>query len=145
MKLTVLTIILAVASIASAQTITHPHRIYVDPELSYSNGLLRSKLIASLAQYCKDSCTVVEAAAPNGDNGDENSDSVLTGTIIVESNYQQRYRVQGAMRLLDHDGTVIWASTVYSGHFARSATSSFADATAKQIAAYLSKRIDERT
>jgi|SRR5437879_3691871 len=140
-------IFLASACIAQDGT-TQPvgkrvHRIYVD-ELHFPNnpdwdGIVRSKLISSLVQDCASDCSVVEAVGPSGDNGEDTSDGVLTGTVVVQPSPDNRhYRVQGAMRLVDKNGTVLWADTIYSSSFARSATSSFADNTAKKLTSFLS-------
>lgn len=37
------------------------------------------------------------------------------------------------MRLVDEDGAVLWADTVYNSPLARSATSSFADSVTKNL------------
>jgi hypothetical protein len=134
---TILTVLfLCGASLLNAQSPAknHVRRIYIE-ELQFrdnpdSGGFVRSKLISSLAQACGSSCTVV-------DNGDDNADAVLTGTVLIQTPDHRRYRVQGAMRLVDKEGDVLWAGTIYSSQFARSATSSFADNTAKKIASFL--------
>jgi hypothetical protein len=117
------------------------HRIYVD-EVHFPNnpdwdGIVRSKLISSLAQDCGATCAVVEDVGPSGDNGEDTSDAVLTGSLLVQSADGRHFRVQGAMRLVDKDGTVVWAATIYSNPFARSATSSFADNAAKKLTSFL--------
>ncbi len=121
----------------------HTQQIYVDalhfPANSDWDGLVRSKLITGLVQDCAAACSVVEANGDSGDNGQDIADAVLTGTVVVENNGYGRYRVQGAMRLVAKDGTVLWANTVYSSPLARSATSSFADNTAKKLATFLSQ------
>jgi hypothetical protein len=116
------------------------HTVYVD-ELHFPNnpdfdGLVRSKLVSSLAQYCGSDCTVMEAVDKEGDV----ADAVLTGTVLVQTNDSRHYRVQGAMRLVDKDGAVLWASTVYNSPLARSATSSFADNVAKKLAGFLGQK-----
>jgi hypothetical protein len=113
------------------------HTVYVD-ELHFRqnpdyDGFVRSKIISSLAQFCGSSCTVMEA------DGDV-ADAVLTGNVLIQSSESGRVRVQGAMRLVDKDGAVLWAATVYSSPFARSATSSFADNAAKKLSVYLLRR-----
>jgi hypothetical protein len=67
------------------------------------------------------------------------ADGLLTGTVLVENPDNQHYRIQGAMRLVDKDGTVVWAATIYSSPFARSASSSFADNTAKKLSSFLTQ------
>jgi hypothetical protein len=122
-------------------------RIYVD-ELHFTNSpdnrlwdnLVRSKLISSLVEDCGSACSVVEDVGPSETNGSDMADAVLTGTVIVQPLSDNRHvRIQGAMRLLDKDGTIRWASTIYSSPFARSATSSFADNTAKKLTSFLAE------
>lgn len=116
-------------------------RIYVDEFSVNTNAegtsLVRSKIISSLVEACGSNCAVVEAIGPSGDNGQDTADAILTGTIRVDTADGRHYRVQGAMRLVDKDGSVLWAGNVYSSPFARSATSSFADNTAKKLASFL--------
>jgi hypothetical protein len=91
-------------------------------------NLLTSKLISYLTK-----CGV-----PVVESGDE-ADAVLTGTSHVTSattNGYTRYHVQGAMRLTDKDGKVLWGDDVQSGPYAKSATSSFAENVAKKVAAF---------
>ena len=119
---------------------TKIHTIYVD-ELHFPNnpdldGLVRSKLISSLAQSCGSGCTVMEKV----DKGGDVADAVLTGTVLVQTPDSRRYKVQGAMRLVDKDGAVLWADTVYSSALARSATSSFAENTAREIVAFINRK-----
>ena len=83
------------------------------------DGLVRSKLISSLAQYCGSNCTIMEAVDKEGDV----ADAVLTGDMLIQTADYRHYRMQGAMRLVDKDGTVLWAATVYNSPLARSATS----------------------
>lgn len=137
MKTVLAVLLLCGATLLNAQSPAknHVRRIYIE-ELQFRNnpdsgGFVRSKLISSLAEACGSNCTVVD----NG--GDDNADAVLTGTVLIETPDNRRYRVQGAMRLVDKDGDVLWAGTIYSSPFARSATSSFADNTAKKIASFL--------
>jgi hypothetical protein len=100
-------------------------RIYVAALHFPSNpdwdGIVRSKLISSLVQECGSDCTVVEAVGPTEDEQGDSTDSVLTGDIVVHSPDQRHYRMQGAMRLIDKNGKILWADTVYSSPFARSA------------------------
>ncbi len=118
-------------------------RIYVDELHFQSNpdwdGFVRSKMMSSLVQECGSGCTVVEAIGPTGDNGEDTADGVLTGTVLVQSSDNRHYRIQGAMRLVDKEGAVLWAATIYSSPFARSASSSFANNTAKKLATYLNQ------
>ena len=93
--------------------------------------LVRSKLIGSLAQDCGSTCTVLE------ENPDGGADAVLTGVVQVQTRDSVHYRGQAAMRLVNRDGAVLWAATVYSSPFAKSATSSLAENTAKKIVAFL--------
>lgn len=139
-----LTALLLSTVLLSAQSVKRIRRIYVE-ELQVRNnpdldGLLRSKLISSLAQDCGASCAVVEDVGPSGDNGDDTADGVLTGSGLFQCSDNNRHcRIQAAMRLVAKDGTVVWAATIYSSPFARSASSSFADATAKKLTSFLSQ------
>lgn len=138
-------LLFAVALLNAQSAVKHVRRIYVDELHFRSNpdwdGLVRSKLISSLVQDCGSDCTVVEAIGANGDNGEDTADGVLTGTVLVQSSDNQHYRIQGAMRLVDKDGTVVWAATIYSSPLARSASSSFADNTAKKLASFLAQSV----
>jgi hypothetical protein len=137
-----LLLVLAASLTCLAQSEKHAHRIYVNelhfPSNSDWDGIVRSKLISSLVKDCGSGCTVVEDVGPSGDNGSDAADGVLTGSLVVQTE-NGRYRVQGAMRLVDKDGAVIWADTIYSSPFARSATSSFADNTAKKLTSFLAQ------
>jgi hypothetical protein len=119
------------------QTTKHIHTIYVNeihfpgnPDL---DGLVRSKLISSLVQHCGSDCTVMEAVDKDGDV----ADAVLTGDLLFQTVDSPHFRLQGAMRLVDKDGTVLWAATVYNSPFARSVTSSFADNVTKKLASFV--------
>lgn len=99
-----------------------------DPSGQGIANLLTSKLISYLAKY----------GVPVVESGDE-ADAVLTGSFQIASrttNDYTRYHVQGAMRLTDKDGKVLWGDVVNSGPFAKSASSSFAENVAKKIAAF---------
>jgi hypothetical protein len=129
-------LLLAAASLSAQSTAKHVRRIYVDelhfpshPELDAS---VRSKLISSLAQDCASSCTVVEG-------GEDTADAVLTGSLLIQTSDNQQYRVQGTMRLVDKNGTVIWAAMVYSSAPAQSIAANFADYTAKKLTAFLAE------
>jgi hypothetical protein len=136
---TFLTALLLSAALLSAQSTRHVYRIYVNAMHFPSNpdldGFVRSKLISSLVKDCGPNCTVVEE---NGDNAEEMADGVLTGAVVVQ-NDNGRYRIQGAMRLVSKDGSVEWADTIYSSPFAHSASSSFADNTAKRLTTFLAE------
>jgi hypothetical protein len=97
------------------------------------DGIVRSKLISSLVQQCGLDCTVVEEVGATEDEHGDSADEILTGDIVVHSSDQRHFRMQGAMRLVDKNGKVVWADTIYSSPFARSATSSFAENTAKKL------------
>jgi hypothetical protein len=89
-------------------------------------NLVNAKLISYLAKY---HVPVVESG--------NDADAVLTGSFQVASattNGNTRYRVQGAVRLTDKDGKVLWGDDVRSNPFAQSATSSFAEQVAKKVA-----------
>lgn len=142
MKRLLLALFLSAATLLNAQSSEkHVLRIYVDqlhfPSNPDLDGLLRSKLISSLAQECGSECKVVEDFGPSESNGSDKADAVLTGSGILESADNAHHRLQGAMRLVDKDGTVLWADTIYSSPFARSLSSSFADNTAKKVAGFL--------
>ena len=112
---------LGVALLDAQAPVKHVSTIYV-AELHFPSnpdvdGLIRSKLISSLAQYCGSDCTVMEAVDKEGDI----ADAVLTGDILIQTPDSRHYRVQGAMRLVDNDGVVLWAATVYNSPLARSA------------------------
>jgi hypothetical protein len=130
-------LLLAAASL-SAQSAKHVHRIYVDelhfPSHPDLDAFVRSKLISSLAQDCASSCTVMDG--PSGE-GEDTADAVLTGALMIQTTDNLHFSVQGAMRLVDKNGTVIWAATIYSSALARSATSSFAEHTAKNLTTFL--------
>jgi NAD-dependent oxidoreductase involved in siderophore biosynthesis len=68
-------------------------------------------------------------------------DAILTGSTVREINcYGCNPDVQGAMRLVAKDGTVLWSDTVISNRLARSATSSFADNVAKKLVSHLASK-----
>jgi len=99
---------------------------------------LRSKLVSSLSRRCGSVCIVVEQA-PDAD--ETKMDAILTGSTVREiSCYGCNPDVQGAMRLVAKDGTVLWSDTVLSERFARSATSSFADNVAKKLVSHLASK-----
>lgn len=137
---TILTLLLFGTALLDAQApVKRVHTVYVDelhfPGNSDYDGLVRSKLISSLVKFCGSDCTVMEAVDKEGDV----ADAILTGTVLVQ-NSGSRYRVQGAMRLVDKDGVVLWADSVYSSSLARGATSSFADNVAKKLTSFLARR-----
>jgi hypothetical protein len=143
MKAGMLFVLLLATTLLNAQSaIKHVHRIYVNEIHFPSNpdwdGIVRSKLISSLVQECGAGYQVMEDVGPSDDNGEDTADAVLTGAVLVQPTDNRRYRIQRAMRLVDKNGAVLWAATIYSSPFARSATSSFADNTAKKLASFLS-------
>jgi len=150
MKRVLFAVMLFVATLLSAQApaAKQVHKIYVgefrnpdNPDVDRGFGeFVRSKMISSLAQRCGSACTVVETGGTSGDDDEAGSDGVLTGMLFVESNEYHRYRVQGAMRLVDKNGVVVWAATIYSSPFAKSATSSFCDNTAKRLMTFLARQ-----
>jgi hypothetical protein len=134
-KIGILIVLLASSSLSAQSTTKHVHQIYVDelhfpshPDLDAS---MHSNLISSLAQACGSGCTVVERDA---------ADAVLSGTLDIQASGSQSYRVQGTMRLVDKNGTVIWAAMIYSSAPAQSIASNFADYTAKKLTAALAGR-----
>jgi hypothetical protein len=141
----ILTVLLFGTGLLNAQAVAarSVHRVYVAelhfPKNPDYDGIVRSKLVGSLARYCGSACTVVEAVGPSDNNGPDIADGILIGTVVVQTSDNRRYVVQGAMRLVDKDGNVLWADTVYSSPFARSATSSFAENTAKKLASFLTR------
>ena len=66
------------------------------------------------------------------------ADALLTGDMLVQTPDSRHYKMQGAMRLVRGDGTVLWSDTVYNSPLARSATSSFADNVAKRLVTAIS-------
>ncbi len=140
MKKTILTILLGMSLLGAQSPTKKVHTIYVDelhfPKNPDFDGIVRSKLISSLVQYCGSNCTVMEAVDKDGDV----ADAILTGSMLVQTPDSTHYKVQGAMRLVDKDGSVLWAATVYNSALARSATSSFADNVAKKLSAFLVRR-----
>ena len=135
---------LGVALFAGQRSQPKVYKIYVaemhfpkNPDL---DEFVRSKLISYLAQFCGPTCTVIDGAGSSGDDVAEKADGVLTGVVQIQETDQMRYRVQGAMRLVDKDGNVLWAATVYNSPFVRSATSSFAANTAKKLTTFLSRQ-----
>ncbi len=95
------------------------------------DALLRSKLISALVEHCGSSCTILE------ENPDSGADAVLSGSVWLQTTDQFHVRAQAAMRLVDRDSAVLWAATLYSSPFARSATSSLADKTARKLVEFL--------
>jgi hypothetical protein len=88
--------------------------------------LINAKLITYLAKHR--GIFVVETL--------DEADAVLTGTGQVRTTTQNGltfYHIQGAMRLDNKDGRVLWADDVSSSLFARSASSSFAENVAKRL------------
>jgi len=131
-KAGILVVMLLAAASLSAQSAKHVHRIYVDelhfpshPDMQTS---VRSELISSLGQDCGSGCTVVEK---------DTADAVLTGSVSVQTSNNQNYTVQGTMRLVDKNGTVIWAAMIYSSAPAQSVASNFAEHTAKNLTTFL--------
>jgi len=130
---TVLTL-LALASVplnaAGPQTIQVDQLAADAPGDQSVANLITAKLISALT---KRGLPVVE----------DEADAVLTGSYQIASasrNGYTRYRIQGAMRLSDKDGKVLWGDVVTSGAFARSASSSFADNVAEKVAAFWKHR-----
>ena len=134
---TFLTFLLAVFLLALPLHAQSTKKIHVDELVADHPGdqgvtdLVTAKLISYLT---KDGVSVVESA--------DDADAVLTGRFMVTAktmpNGETGYSVQGAMRLTDRDGKVLWGDVVYSDKlFAKSATSSFAENVAKKVAAFL--------
>ena len=121
----------------------HPVRIAViwsggtmGPE---TDELVRSKLISSLSRKCGSVCVAVENSVDGGDTAEV--DAVLTGIGRIEQRcYDCGYRMQGAVRLVARDGTVLWSDTVYSSWLKRSVTCSFADNVTKKLVAHLAAK-----
>jgi hypothetical protein len=128
------------STLLGAQSAKNINRIYVTEMHFPSNpdldNIVRSKLISSLVRDCGSRCTVVEE---NGNDSDEVADGVLTGAMSIQTDGNGHYRVQGAMRLVAKDGSIVWADTVFSNPFARSASSSFADNIAKRLTTFLAQ------
>ncbi len=149
MKILLLMLVLGTALQSSAQNeqapaVKHPYRIMVagDPGDTTTYGkdqeLIRSKLISSLSKRCSHYCIVVEPAIED----DTKVSAILTGSWrVVEDCWNGcSYSMQGSMRLIAKDGSVIWSDTVYSNRFARSASSSFADNVAKKLVSHLASK-----
>jgi len=80
-----------------------------------------ASLSSSLAKYCGTTCVVVE---PSESDDTLAVDAYLRGNVgMMQRCSECRPYMQGAMRLVAKDGTVLWSDTVRSDHFARSATS----------------------
>ncbi len=109
-------------------------------DLTYSQKeqeLIRSKLVSSLYKHCGSVCTVVE----QGYDDDTKIDAILTGSWqLMSPCFNCAPRMQGAMRLVAKDGTVLWSGTVYSALFAKSISSSFADNVAKKLVSHLASK-----
>jgi hypothetical protein len=90
-------------------------------------SLVSAKLISYLSKHPE--ISIVE--------DQDNADAILTGNgqtqTATDTSGRVTYRVQGAMRLDNKDGRVLWADDVSSSIFARSATSSFAENVAKKL------------
>jgi TolB-like protein len=103
------------------------HFVADNPEAQSAADLLTAKVISYLAKY---GVPVVES--------EDHEAALLTGSIQIASvtiDGNTRYHVQGAMRLTDAHGKVLWGDVVHSNRFARSASSSFAEHVAKKVAA----------
>lgn len=95
-----------------------------------ASNLITAKLISYLS---KRGVSVVEGDA----------DTVLTGTcqiVSVTKNGYTHYHIQGAMRLTDKDGKILWGDVIKNSPTASSASSSFADSVAKAVAEFLSQK-----
>ncbi len=113
----------------ATKTIRVDQLVADDPSGQGMTNLLTAKLISYLTKY----------GVPVVESGGTDADAVLTGSFQITSattNGATRYHVQGAMRLTDKDGKVLWGDDVRSGPFASSATSSFAENVAKKVAAF---------
>jgi hypothetical protein len=95
--------------------------------------MLSAKLISHLV---KRGVSVTESV--------DDADAVLSGSGLFQSSSSDyghvRYRLQAGMRLVNKDGSVLWADDVSSSRFSESASSSFADNVAKSVAQALSQR-----
>jgi hypothetical protein len=134
-KTGMLIVLLLAAALLSAQSTTkHMHRIYVDelhfPSHPDMDASVRSKLVSSLVQNCGSACTVVEQ---------DTADAILSGSVDIQTSNSQQGRAQGTMRLVDKNGTVIWAAMIYSSTSAQSIASNFADYTAKKLTTFLAE------
>jgi hypothetical protein len=96
-------------------------------------SMLGSKLISHLV---KRGVSVTESV--------DDADAVLTGSGLVQTSTTDyghvRYHLQAGMRLVNKDGSVLWANDVSNSRFSESASSSFADNVAKSVAQALSPR-----
>lgn len=121
---------LAFCGTLSAQRLQDVKAIFVAPvegENAAIADMLTAKLISHLAQH--PGVVVVES--------DDKADATLKlGGIIQEGRTaygHTRVHLQAGVRLTNKDDVVLWASDVASSPYARSATSSFAEAVAKQL------------
>jgi|SRR6266567_5984122 len=140
--LTLVAFVLAVSLLAlplhaqNKKTIRVDQLVADNPNDQGAANLITSKLISYLTKY---GIQVVES-------GDE-ADAVLTGSYVITStskNGYTRYHVQGAVRLTDKDGKVLWGDVVLSGPYAKSATSSFTENVAKKVAAFWGSQKTEK-
>lgn len=80
---TLLTALLSISLLGAQSPTKRVRTVYVDelhfPKNPDFDGIVRSKLISSLVQYCGSNCTVKEAANQEGDV----ADAILTGSLLV--------------------------------------------------------------
>ncbi len=149
MKTFLMMLVVGVALQASAQNeqppaVKHPIRIMVGSfnadhyMFPLSPELIRSKLVSSLSRQCKNTCVVTEL----GYDDDTQVDAILTGSWHATEGdcWNCRPNLQGAIRLVAKDGTVLWSDTVHNSLFARSISSSFADNVAKKLVSHLASK-----
>ena len=104
-------------------------KVYVNPIEGYDSGLANMVTAKLISHLVKHGISVVES--------EENADEVLTGSGMFQSKVDEyghtHYHLQAGMRLVNKDGSVLWADDISSSRYAQSATSSFADNLAKSI------------
>lgn len=105
--------------------------VFVAPLEGQTQGMadmLHEKLIGSLAKLPE--ITLVD--------DEENADAILSSALQIQALSTEYghtvYVVQGGVRLTAKEGgVVLWADNVRSSHFARSATTSYANNVAKAL------------
>lgn len=148
MKKTLLTTLIGMALLGapllSAQPPEHqPIRIMIGQEggADHSAGMqfVSAAVSSSLAKYCGNACVVVE---PSESDDTREVDAYLRGNVgTIKSCWDCSPYIQGEMRLVANDGTVLWSDTVRSNRFARNTVSSFADNVAKKLVSHLTEKL----
>jgi hypothetical protein len=100
--------------------------------------LVSTSVGSSLAKHCGTKCIVVES----GNEDDTRTvDAYLRGTVAtMQRCWECSPYIEGAMRLVANDGTVLWSDIVRSSFMTRNMTSSFADNVAKKLVSHLASK-----